>query len=58
MHSHSLGISIAMLSTALIQFDTFLISLAFPQLPGINVWLVEVGDPAGVKLLICLLLPT
>lgn len=28
----------------------------FFQLPCINVWLVEVGDPAGIKLLIRLLL--
>lgn len=37
--------------TALIYKHTF------SQLPRINVWLVEIGDPAGIKLFICLLLP-
>ena len=32
-------------------------SLTFPQLPGINVWLAEVGHPASIKLLIGLNLP-
>lgn len=30
-------------------------SPTFPQLPSIDVWLVEVSDPAGIKLFICLL---
>ena len=35
----------------------FLYSLTFLQLPGINVWLAEVGHPASIKLLIRLNLP-
>lgn len=27
----------------------------FSQLPCINVWLVKIGDPSGIKLLISLL---
>lgn len=38
------------------QRITLIYKYTFFQLPCINVWLVEVSDPAGVKLLICLLL--
>lgn len=29
----------------------------FSQFPCVNIWLVKVGDPAGIELLVCLLLP-
>lgn len=28
------------------------INVTFPQLPGVNVWFVEISDPASIKLLI------
>lgn len=38
------------------QSIDFTYKYTFSQLPCINVWVVEVGDPAGIKLLIRLML--